>query len=586
MYRTHTTDQVGLSLVGTEVTLSGWVGARRDHGGVAFIDLRDSDGLIQVVIPAGLLPPVLRPESCIKITGLVKQRPTGSTNSRMATGDIEVSASEVEILSLAAPLPFQLDEYSAVSEEVRLKHRYLDLRRPALGDAIRMRSEVNKICRDTLYDQKFLEIETPTLTASTPEGARDFLVPARLQPGKWYALPQSPQLFKQLLMVGGMEKYFQVARCYRDEDSRGDRQPEFTQLDIEMSFVSQSEVMAVGEQVARTLWKNILKVDIGEVPRMPYEEAMRRFGSDKPDLRYEVELVEMTDFFKGADVKVFQAPYVGAVVMPDGASQSRPELDQWQQWAKQRNAPGLAYMTIGPDGLPSGQLAKRLTAAEAAALAGKAEAKPGDCVFFAAGEPTASRELLGAARVEIARKLGLAPAGAWSFLWVVDAPMFLPEEDGWTAVHHPFTSPSPEWEGRFKASPGEALSATYDLVCNGNEIGGGSIRIHSRQVQEEVFEILGLSPEVVREQFGFLLDAFDYGPPPHGGIAFGLDRVCMLLANAASIREVIAFPKTSGGFDPLTGAPTAITAEQRLEAGVDGPQPQEKARVREHFRSP
>jgi aspartyl-tRNA synthetase len=408
------------------------------------------------------------------------------------------------------------------------------------------------------------------------------LVPARLQPGSWYALPQSPQLFKQLLMVAGMERYFQIARCYRDEDFRGDRQPEFTQLDIEMSFIEQEDVIAVGESIVREVWKGILGIDIGPIPRMTYAESMRRYGSDKPDLRYDIELVDLTEFFKETTFRVFQAAYVGAVVMTGGADQPRRQFDAWQEWAKQRGAKGLAYVTVGADGELGGPVAKNITDAERAGLAAAAGAKPGDCVFFAAGTIREGQALLGAARGEIARKLELIDESQWSFLWIVDAPMFEPTEEadgtsGWTAVHHPFTSPNDEWINNFEDAPDRALAWAYDIVCNGNEIGGGSVRIHQRDVQKRVFNLLGMSDAEAESKFGFLLEAFNYGPPPHGGIAFGLDRLCMLLAGASSIRDVIAFPKTGGGADPLTGAPTPITPQQRREAGIDAAKAEPKA---------
>jgi aspartyl-tRNA synthetase len=560
---------------GQRVVLAGWIASRRDHGGVAFLDLRDSSGVVQVVVHDPEVAHPLRDEFCIRVVGEVSVRPEGNANPELPTGAIEVMASEVEVLSTAAPLPFPIDDRVNVGEEARLRHRYLDLRRTSVGGNIRMRSKVNQICRDVLLSADFLEIETPTLTASTPEGARDFLVPARLQPGSWYALPQSPQLFKQLLMVAGMERYFQIARCYRDEDFRGDRQPEFTQLDIEMSFVEQEDVLQIGESIVRSVWKGVLDVELGPIPRMTYADAMTRYGTDKPDLRFGLELVELTEYFAKTEFRVFQAPYVGAVVMPGGADQPRRQFDAWQEWAKQRGAKGLAYVTFDSDGTLGGPVAKNLSDAERDGLAGATGAKPGDCVFFAAGKASDARALLGAARLEIGERTGLIDESLWSFLWVIDAPMFeqVEEDDGslgWTAVHHPFTSPNLEWRDTFETAPDQALAWAYDLVCNGNEIGGGSIRIHQREIQEKVFSLLGMSQEEAEQKFGFLLEAFKFGPPPHGGIAFGMDRLCMLLAGASSIRDVIAFPKTGGGQDPLTGAPTTITAKQRLEAGIDG----------------
>ena len=571
--RTHGAGEVA-SLAGEEVLLAGWVASRRDHGGVAFIDLRDASGVVQVVINDPSTAHDLRDEYCLQVRGTVRKRPDGNENPELATGAVEVEADSVTVLSTSAPLPFPLDDRSTVGDEIRLRYRYLDLRRASAGQALRLRSKANRIARTVLDDRGFLEIETPTLTRSTPEGARDFLVPVRLQPGSWYALPQSPQLFKQLLMVAGMERYYQIARCYRDEDFRADRQPEFTQLDIEMSFVTQEDIIEVGEAIVRALWSGILGLQIGEIPRLTYAEAMRRFGSDKPDLRFGLELVDLTSHFSGTQFRVFQAEYVGAVVMPGGADQPRRQFDAWQEWAKQRGAKGLAYVTIDVDGELGGPVAKNLTDAERAGLAEACAAGPGDCVFFAAGRRSEAQSLLGAARNEIARRLDLIDPQEWSFLWVVDAPMFEPIEDeegnpGWTAVHHPFTSPNDQWIDAFESAPDQALAWAYDIVCNGNEIGGGSVRIHRADVQQRVFDLLGLSPEEAREKFGFLLDAFAYGPPPHAGIAFGWDRICMLLSGASSLRDVIAFPKTGGGHDPLTGAPTPITAQQRREAGID-----------------
>ena len=582
MYRNAGAGTLRAADAGRRVTLAGWVASRRDHGGVAFIDLRDSTGRVQVVVKDPDVAHGLRDEFCITVEGTIEVRPAGNENPDLATGDVEVIADTLTVLSASAPLPFPIDERSTVGEEVRLRHRYLDLRRADIGDNIRMRSRVNQICRTVLLDRDFLEIETPTLTASTPEGARDFLVPARLQPGSWYALPQSPQLFKQLLMVAGMERYFQIARCYRDEDFRGDRQPEFTQLDIEMSFVEQEDVLDVGESIVRALWQGVVGVDLGPIPRMTYAEAMARFGTDKPDLRFACELIDLTSYFSNTPFRVFQAAYVGAVVMPGGADQPRRQFDAWQEWAKQRGAKGLAYVTVDADGTLGGPVAKNLSDAERDGLVAATGARPGDCVFFGAGTPSEARALLGAARVEIAQRVGLIDESQWSFLWVIDAPMFeqVQEDDGslgWTAVHHPFTSPNRDWRDTFETAPDQALAWAYDIVCNGNEIGGGSIRIHQREIQEKVFALLGMDAAEQQSKFGFLLEAFKYGPPPHGGIAFGLDRVCMLLAGATSIRDVIAFPKTGGGQDPLTGAPTPITPKQRAEAGIDAPREKSQA---------
>ncbi|MGH3150086.1 MAG: aspartate--tRNA ligase [Streptosporangiaceae bacterium] len=573
MIRTHEAGTLRASDAGRTVTLAGWVATRRDHGGVTFIDLRDASGTAQIVLREADVAHDLRNEWVVAVTGEVRLRPEGNVNPAIPTGEIEVVGSSLQILNEAAALPFQVDEHSEVGEEARLKYRYLDLRRPAPGAAIRLRSQVNRAAREVLYNREFVEIETPTLTRSTPEGARDFLVPARLRPGSWYALPQSPQLFKQLLMVGGLERYYQLARCFRDEDFRKDRQPEFTQIDVEMSFVTREDVIRVAEDVVARLWSDLTGYEVPRpLPRMTYAEAMARFGSDKPDLRFSCELTDLTEYFAATEFRVFQAPYVGAVVMPGGASQSRRDFDGWQEWARSRGARGLAYVQIGPDGEIGGPVAKNLSEAERSGLAATAGVAPGDCIFFAAGPAHASRELLGAARLEIGRRCDLIDESVWSFLWVVDAPMF--EEDasgGWTSVHHPFTAPLPEWADKFVAEPGGALADAYDIVCNGYEIGGGSIRIHKSSMQQAVFDVIGLSPAEAQSQFGFLLDAFKYGPPPHGGIAFCWDRVCMLLAGAETIRDVIAFPKAASGLDPLTGAPTPITPAQRREAGIDAP---------------
>jgi aspartyl-tRNA synthetase len=567
------------------VVLTGWVARRRDHGGVAFLDLRDASGVAQVVVRDEVLAQggarELRNEYCVKVTGQVRARPEGNANTDLPTGQIEVVATDLEVLSPAAPLPFQIDERVTVGEEARLKHRYLDLRRPGPAAAIRLRSKVNQAARFVLADRDFVEIETPTLTRSTPEGARDFLVPARLQPGSWYALPQSPQLFKQLLMVAGMERYYQIARCYRDEDFRADRQPEFTQLDVEMSFVEQDDILELGEAIATSVWKLIGHEIATPMVRMTYAEAMARYGTDKPDLRFGQELTDCTEYFKDTAFRVFQAPYVAAVVMPGGASQPRKQLDAWQEFAKQRGARGLAYVLIGQDGELGGPVAKNLTEGEREHLAKHVGASNGDAIFFAAGPVKASRALLGAARLEIGKRCELVDENQWSFLWVLDAPLFEPTSEAvasgdvavgsgaWTAVHHAFTSPKAEFMDTFDTDPGSALAYAYDMVCNGNEIGGGSIRIHRREIQERVFTVMGLSEAESQEKFGFLLDAFAFGAPPHGGIAFGWDRICSLLSATESIRDVIAFPKSGGGFDPLTCAPAPITAVQRKEAGVD-----------------
>ena len=583
MLRSHAAGSLRASDAGQEVTLAGWVARRRDHGGVIFIDLRDSTGIAQVVFrDAGVLEQAhrLRAEFCVVVSGVVEIRPEGNANAEIATGDIEVNATALTVLGESAPLPFQLDE--SAGEEARLKYRYLDMRREGgPGDAIRLRSRVNAAARSVLAAHDFVEIETPTLTRSTPEGARDFLVPARLQPGSFYALPQSPQLFKQLLMVAGMERYYQIARCYRDEDFRADRQPEFTQLDVEMSFVDTDDVMSVAEEILTALWA-LIGYDLPRpIPRMTYADAMRRFGSDKPDLRFGLELVECTEYFADTSFRVFQAPYVGAVVMPGGASQPRRTLDGWQDWAKQRGHRGLAYVLIDEDGTLGGPVAKNLSDAERAGLASHVGAKPGDCVFFSAGPARTSRALLGASRGEIARRLDMIDDGAWAFVWIVDPPLFEAADDAtaagdvavgsgaWTAVHHAFTAPKPAHAGVIDTDPGSVLADAYDIVCNGHEIGGGSIRIHRRDVQEQVFSVMGIDNEEAGEKFGFLLDAFTFGAPPHGGIAFGWDRITALLFGADSIRDVIAFPKSGGGVDPLTDAPAPITAQQRKESGMD-----------------
>jgi aspartyl-tRNA synthetase len=580
--RTHAAGSLRTTDAGLKVRLAGWVARRRDHGGVIFIDLRDASGVSQVVFREGdVLAQAhrLRAEFCIAVDGVVEIRPEGNANPEIATGEIEVNATSLTVLGESAPLPFQLDE--SAGEEARLKYRYLDLRRDGPGAAIRLRSKANAAAREVLARHDFVEIETPTMTRSTPEGARDFLVPARLQPGSFYALPQSPQLFKQLLMVAGMERYYQIARCYRDEDFRADRQPEFTQLDMELSFVDTEDVIAISEEIITALWA-LIGYDVPTpLPRMTYADAMRLYGSDKPDLRFGLELVECTDYFKDTPFRVFQAPYVGAVVMPGGASQPRRTLDGWQDFAKQRGHRGLAYVLVNDDGTLGGPVAKNLSDSERDGLAAHVGASTGDCIFFSAGPAKSSRALLGAVRIEIAKRQDLIDPNAWAFTWIVDPPLFEPADEAtaagevtvgggaWTAVHHAFTAPKPEFADSIDTDPGTVLADAYDVVCNGNEIGGGSIRIHRRDVQEKVFGVMGLDKAEAEEKFGFLLEAFMFGAPPHGGIAFGWDRINALLSGMDSIREVIAFPKSGGGVDPLTSAPAPITPQQRKESGID-----------------
>ena len=585
MLRTHDAGTLRTADIGQIVTLAGWVNSRRDHGGVVFIDLRDASGVAQCVFREELVTKLgahkLRNEFCVSITGPVEARSEDTINEKMPTGQVEVAVTELTVLNQSVPVPFPIEDRVTASEDVRYKYRYLDLRRPSQAHNLRLRAKINQAVRRVLDDYGFVEIETPTLTRSTPEGARDFLVPARLSPGNWYALPQSPQLFKQLLMVAGLERYYQIARCYRDEDSRADRQPEFTQLDVEMSFVEQDDVIAVAEDFTAAMWALIGYELPTPLPRITWHDAMNRYGSDKPDRRFGVELTELTEFFKDTPFRVFHAPYVGCVVMPGGAATPRRQFDAWQEWAKQRGAKGLAYVTISDDGELGGPVAKNLSDSERAGLVEAAGAKAGDAIFFAAGARIASQELLGAARLEIADRLGLIDHDAWDFCWVVDAPLFKPVADAiaegdiamgagaWTAVHHAFTSPKPECIDTFDTDPGSALAHAYDIVCNGNELGGGSIRIHRRDIQQRVFEVMGITADEAQSKFGFLLDAFQFGAPPHGGIAIGLDRVAMLLAGTDSIRDVIAFPKIGNGYDALTGAPADITAQQRKEAGVD-----------------
>ena len=594
-YRTSYATDVTQDMVGRQVTVAGWVDRRRDHGGVAFIDLRDRSGLVQIVIYDEEEARPLRSEYVIQVTGKVRERPEGNDNEHLSTGHIEIVADKIEVLAKSAALPFQVStaleneaENKLPGEDVRLRYRYLDLRRPSMQRNIRLRAAMNRAARAALDRMDFCEIETPTLIKSTPEGARDFLVPARLVPGSWYALPQSPQLLKQLLMVGGFERYYQIARCYRDEDFRADRQPEFTQLDIEMSFASQEDVMAMAEQVIAEVWKAAGFEVTLPIPRISWQEAMDKYGSDKPDLRFGNPIVELTDYFKDTPFRVFQAPYVGAVVYQGAANLPRRQFDAWQEWARQRGAKGLAYVQFTGDGTLKGPVAKNLSDAERQGLKEAVGASDGDAVFFAAGPREASQTLLGAARVEIARRQGLLKPDEFALTWVVDFPLFKPTDDPddddvavghskWTSMHHPFTMPSADWIDRFDKDPEHAMSDSYDIVCNGEEMGGGSVRIHRDDIQDRIFKVLGIGPEEAQEKFGFLLDAFKYGAPPHAGIAFGWDRTAQILTGADSIRDVIAFPKSGGGQDPMTGAPAPISDQQRAETGVDWEPDQEDA---------
>jgi aspartyl-tRNA synthetase len=572
--RTHQAGALRSTDVGTQVVLAGWVARRRDHGGVTFLDLRDASGIVQVVCREIAEAQALRSEWCIRVEGAVVARGDGNVNPGLATGEIEVVAAAVEVLSSSEPVPFPIDGAddidSGVDETLRWRHRYLDLRRTGPARAIRTRARIISIIRRIMETHDFVDVETPYLTRSTPEGARDFLVPVRLQPGHWYALPQSPQLFKQLLMVGGLERYYQIARCFRDEDFRADRTAEFTQLDIEMSFLDEEDIFALTEELLSTLWREILDVDLPTpFMRMTYAEAMRRYGSDKPDLRCDLELVEVTELMAGTEFRVFQAEHVGAVVVPGGASYSRRELDEWQEWARARGGKGIAWLLIPEDGEPKGSISK-LEPERLEALPAATGATAGDAILFAAGPRRTTLELLGALRLAVARQQGLLREDEWHFLWIIDAPMFEATDDGsWTAVHHPFTGPTPEWADRFHEDPEHALARAYDVVGNGVELGGGSIRIHRGEMQERVFDTIGLTREEAQSKFGFLLEAFKYGPPPHGGIAFGIDRLAAELVGTDAIRETMAFPKASSGGDPLTGAPTPITADQRKEAGID-----------------
>jgi aspartyl-tRNA synthetase len=581
--RSHYCGQVNESLLGQTVTVAGWVHRRRDHGGVIFIDLRDRDGLVQVVCDPDApelfaVAESLRNEFVVSITGLVRTRPAGTANANLASGKVEMLARRIELLNRSEPLPFQLDEQ--VSEEVRLKYRYLDLRRDVMAKRLRQRHAITRAMRHYLDDAGFVDIETPMLTKATPEGARDYLVPSRTHAGKFFALPQSPQIFKQLLMVSGFDRYYQIVRCFRDEDLRADRQPDFTQLDIETSFLGQDEIMALMEGLIRHIFQTVADVSLPDpFPRMTYAEAMRRYASDKPDLRIPLELVDVADLVADCDFKVFAAPArdpagrVAALRVPGGAKLTRKEIDDYTAFVARYGARGLAYIKVndpakGRDGLQS-PITKFLSDAAVAGILLRTGAVAEDLIFFGADTSKVVNDALGALRLKVGQDLGLVQ-GAWAPLWVVDFPMFEYDADDkrWTAMHHPFTSPKNLDADALRADPGGALAKAYDMVLNGSEIGGGSVRIFRQDLQSTVFDLLGIDAEEARRKFGFLLDALKYGAPPHGGIAFGLDRLAMLMSGADSIRDVIAFPKTQTAACPLTDAPTEVTEKQLRELHI------------------
>jgi aspartyl-tRNA synthetase len=581
--RTHYCGQVGESLVGKVVTVAGWAHRRRDHGGVIFVDLRDREGLLQIVFNPDT-PEVfaqaerVRNEFVLKVTGTVRPRPPGTVNPNLKSGKVELLCQSLEILNRSEPLPFQLDEH--VSEEVRLRFRYIDLRRETMRERLLLRHRITRAMRRYLDDAGFVDIETPMLSKATPEGARDYLVPSRTHPGKFFALPQSPQIYKQLLMIAGFDRYYQIVRCFRDEDLRADRQPEFTQLDIETSFLDQGAIQEMMEGLVQFLFKDVLGVELpSPLPRLTYAEAMRRYGSDKPDLRVPLELVDVADLVRGCDFKVFAGPAadpagrVTALRAPKGGQLSRKEIDDYTAYVARYGARGLAYIKVnetakGREGLQS-PILKFLSDAAVAGILERTGAADGDLIFFGADSAKVVSDALGALRLKLGQDLGIAESG-WRPLWVVDFPMFEwdAEAKRWAAMHHPFTSPANLDPAALKARPGEALAKAYDLVLNGSEIGGGSVRIHSQDLQSVVFDLLGISPEEARLKFGFLLDALKFGAPPHGGIAFGLDRLAMLMAGAESIRDVIAFPKTQTAADPLMDAPTEVSEAQLKELHI------------------
>jgi aspartyl-tRNA synthetase len=581
--RTHYCGQVGESLIGRVITVAGWAQRRRDHGGVIFVDLRDREGLLQIVFdpqPADVFAQAerVRNEYVLEVTGLVRARPAGTANANLKSGQVELLCRQLEILNRCEPLPFQLDEH--VSEEVRLRYRYLDLRREEMRERLLLRHRITRAMRSYLDDAGFIDIETPMLSKATPEGARDYLVPSRTHPGQFFALPQSPQIYKQLLMIAGFDRYYQIVRCFRDEDLRADRQPEFTQLDIETSFLDQQQIQDLMEGLIVALFKRVLNVDLPQpLPRMSYAEAMRRYGSDKPDLRIPLELVDVADLVKGCDFKVFAGPAadpdgrVAALCVPQGGKLTRKEIDDYTAHVARHGARGLAYIKVndsakGREGLQS-PILKFLSDAALAGILQRTAAKDGDLIFFGADSAKIVSDALGALRLKLGADLGLVARG-WRPLWVVDFPMFEWDRDAkrWAAMHHPFTSPVDLDYAALAASPGEAIAKAYDMVLNGSEIGGGSVRIHSQELQSTVFDLLGITPEEARLKFGFLLDALKMGAPPHGGIAFGLDRLAMLMAGADSIRDVIAFPKTQTAACLMMDAPTEVSEAQLRELHI------------------
>ena len=580
--RSHYCGAVNTEHLDTEVDFCGWVHRRRDHGGVIFVDLRDHTGLVQVVFDPDraeifALAEQVRNEFVLKVKGRVRTRPEGTVNSEMPTGEVEVLGLDLEILNRAETPPFQLDD-NDVSEENRLRYRYIDLRRPVMQDRLRMRAQVSAELRRFLDAQQFIEIETPTLTRATPEGARDYLVPSRTHPGSFFALPQSPQLFKQLLMMSGMDRYYQIARCFRDEDLRADRQPEFSQLDIEMSFIDESLIMNLTESMVRELFAKVLDVKLpDEFPHMSYAEAIRDYGSDKPDLRIPLKLTELSDLMADVEFKVFSEPAknddgrVAALHVPGGGKLSRKEIDVYTEFVSRYGAKGLAYIKCndvakGRDGLQS-PIIKFFPDDVLQAIVERTGAADGDLIFFGADKATVVADALGALRVQVGHDMGMV-ADEWRPLWVVDFPMFEWDEGGkrWHALHHPFTAPAAasleEWHQQLDENPGKVLSRAYDMVLNGTELGGGSIRIHSTEMQQKALDVLGIGEEEARDKFGFLLDALKYGAPPHGGIAFGLDRLIMLMSGATSIRDVMAFPKTQSASCLLTSAPSEVSDQQ------------------------